>query len=61
MIGKNCCKAVPVCFLENPDLYVRVVHGMNSHPEEYFARNVFKDHTGLLNEDMVTTTMRNLR
>jgi glycosyltransferase involved in cell wall biosynthesis len=49
-----------VCLLDQPDLYLYVVHGRNTYPLDHFANNIFNTHTGELSAEEVADALRKL-
>jgi glycosyltransferase involved in cell wall biosynthesis len=49
-----------VCFVDNPDLYVYIVHGENTYGEDHFSNNIFLEHTARLTDDQVGRLKREL-
>jgi glycosyltransferase involved in cell wall biosynthesis len=50
-----------VCFVDNPDLYVYIVHGQNTYGEDHFSNNIFLDYTGRLSDEQVCRLNRELQ
>jgi cellulose synthase/poly-beta-1,6-N-acetylglucosamine synthase-like glycosyltransferase len=49
-VHMDACRAagLKIHLLDRPDLYVYVVHGQNTYPEEHFERHIFNEDTGIL-------------
>lgn len=58
----DACRAggLKIHLLDRPDLYVYVVHGQNTYPEEHFEKHIFNENTGVLTVEEAAEVKRRL-
>ena len=60
MLNQLYASGVGICLVNNPDLYIYVVHGQNTYDDDHFAKCIFDEHTGKLEGDRVESVRQKL-